>query len=289
MTARAAAAGRRRRFAVDPNAGYGGFAVPAACVIVGLYLVPLISVLALGFTDPQPGFGNYVRLFTAEGPLRVLATTSRICVISTVLAVVLGYVVAYASVSASPGFRMVLLVAILVPFWVSVLIRAFSWLVLLRDNGLLNQALMGSGLVDAPIRLARNEAGVLIGMVHYLMPYAALPLIATIRQIDMRVIAAAKSLGASDARTFWRVLLPMTMPGVFAATIIVFVFSLGFFVTPAILGGGRVIMVSEYVSVNVLQTLRWGVAAAQATVLLAVTLIAVGLLARTVGLRRALG
>lgn len=273
----------------DGVSGYGVYAVPIVLVIVGLYLIPLVSVLGLSVTDPKWGPDNYVRALTADGPLKVLATTLRICVFSTILSVVPGYVIAYATISAPRGLRLVLMAAILVPFWVSVLIRAFAWLILLRDNGVLNDALMGLHLTSEPIHLARTETAVVIGMAHYLTPYAALPLMAAMQQIDMRVIAAAKSLGASDTRTFFRVFLPMTAPGLFAALVIVFVFSLGFFVTPAILGGGRVMMISEYVSVNVLQTMRWGFAAAEATLLLLLTLAAVTVLSRTVGLKRALG
>ncbi len=269
--------------------GYLPFALPVLALLIGVYVIPLVAVLAASVTDPVPGLANYERLFTADGPRRVLSATFRICALTTLLAVLGGYILAYAVVSAGRRGRMLLLAAILVPFWVSVLIRAFSWLILLRDNGLVNDVLIGLGLTEEPLALVRNELGVVIGMVHYLIPYAALPLIAAMQQLDMRVIAAAKSLGATDRQAFLRVYLPMTMPGVFAAGVIVFVFSLGFFVTPAILGGGRVMMMSEYVSVNVLQTLRWGFAAAQATVLLVITLIAIGALSRTVGLRKALG
>lgn len=268
---------------------YGVFALPLALVIVFLYLLPLIDVLSLSVTDPELGMKNYVRLFTARGPSKVFATTLWICTISTTLSIVCGYALAYGLAAASGKLRQVLFACILIPFWISVLIRAFSWLVLLQDSGLVNETLMSMGLVSEPVAMVRNQLGVVIGMVHYLLPYAVLPLYSAMRQTDMRVIAAAKSLGASDTRTFFTVFLPMTTPGIFAATVIVFVFSLGFFITPALLGGGRVVMLSEYVSVNVLQTLRWGFAAAQATVLLVMTLIAVGVMSRVTGLQKGLG
>ncbi|WP_210215658.1 ABC transporter permease [Mongoliimonas terrestris] len=267
---------------------YGLFALPLAAVVMAFYCVPLIGVLALSVTDPAPGFGNYVRLFTAVGPSRVFATTLEICAITTLISVVFGYATAYGLVAAGDRLRIVLLAAVLMPFWVSALIRAFSWMILLQGNGIVNQALIGIGIVPEPLPLLRNQLGVVIGMVHYLTPYAVLPLYAAFRQIDMRVVAAARSLGASERRTFFTILLPITLPGVLAAVLIVFVFSLGFFVTPALLGGGRVVMLSEYVSVNVLQTLRWGFAAAQAAVLLALTLVAVGVLTRLGGVGRGL-
>lgn len=280
MSGKASSALKRLRMPAAGIDRYGVLAMPLVLVVVAFYCVPLLGVLSLSVTDPAVGFGNYERLFTAAGPSRVFATTLEICAMATVLSVGLGYLTAYGLAAAGDRLRFVLLAAVIVPFWVSALIRAFSWIILLHGNGVLNQAMIGSGLILEPLPLIRNQFGVMVGMVHYLTPYAVLPLYAAMRQIDLRVLAAAKSLGASDLRTFLTVLVPMTLPGILAALLIVFVFSLGFFVTPALLGGGRVVMLSEYVSVNVLQTLRWGFAAAQATVLLLLTLLAVGILSR---------
>ena len=283
---------KRKRLPFGAASGlgsYGAFAVPLTLIILILYVVPLTTVLANSFTDPHLGVDNYVRLFTARGPSRVFMTTLRICLLTTIISVALGYIVAYGIVSAPGKWQGVLFAAVIIPFWVSVLIRAFSWLILLQNNGLVNDSLAGLGLIDKPLQLVRNEPGVIVGMVHYLIPYAVLPLYSAMRQTDMRVIAAAKSLGASDTRIFFSVFLPMTVSGVFAASVIVFVFSLGFFVTPALLGGGRVVMLSEYISVNVLQTLRWGFASAQAVVLLVMTLVAIGILSKVTGLKKGLG
>ena len=143
-----------------------------------------------------------------------------------------------------------------------------AWLTLLGRNGLVNGALMGIGVVDEPVALVRNELGVLIGMVHYMIPYAVLPILANMQGIDQRVVSASRGLGAGALYTFWRIYLPLSAPGIFAAGILVFIISLGFYVTPAILGGGRVLMVAEYVSVQVLVTVQWGVGAMLATTLL---------------------
>jgi putative spermidine/putrescine transport system permease protein len=162
-----------------------------------------------------------------------------------------------------------MLALLLVSFWISVLVRTFSWLMLLGRNGLVNNSLEAVGLISQPIEFMRNELGVLIGMVHYMVPYAVLPLLASMQVIDTRVLSASRSLGATGGQTFWRIYLPLTKPGLIAAALLVFIISLGFYVTPAILGGGKVLMVAEYISVQLLVTLRWGTAAMLAALMLA--------------------
>jgi putative spermidine/putrescine transport system permease protein len=158
---------------------------------------------------------------------------------------------------------------LLIAFWISVLVRSFAWLMLLGHNGLLNNALIATGLISEPLPLMRNELGVLIGMTEYMVPYAILPLLANMQGIDPRVTSASRSLGASNVQTFFRVFLPLTRPGILAASLLVFISSLGFYVTPAILGGGKVQMIAEYISVQLLVTVRWGTAAMLATLMLA--------------------
>ncbi len=192
--------------------------------------------------------------------LKVLWKTARISLITTATTPLLGYVVAYAMVHASAGQLRWLTFFVLLPLWISVLVRAFAWVTLLRSNGLINTGLQQLDLIDAPIALLRNEIGVMIGMVHYMIPFAVLPLYAKLRGIDLRLVAAARGLGASAWQAFARVFLPLSMPGIVGAGVLVFIFSLGFYVTPAILGGGRVLMVSEYIGVQILNTIRWRLA-----------------------------
>jgi putative spermidine/putrescine transport system permease protein len=164
--------------------------------------------------------------------------------------------------------RNLMLSFLLVSFWISVLVRTFSWLMLLGSNGLVNNGLEGLGLISQPIAFMRNELGVVIGMVHYMVPYAVLPILASMQNIDTRVLSASRNLGASGGQTFWRIYLPLTRPGLVAAALLVFILCLGFYVTPAVLGGGKVLMVAEYISVQILVTLRWGTAAMLAALLL---------------------
>jgi putative spermidine/putrescine transport system permease protein len=242
---------------------------PFFLAVMALYLGPIINILWLSFTDPAPGLGNYQKLIESDSLIRIVWTTIRICLITTIISVVLGYIVAYAMVHALAGERRWMMTALLATFWISVLVRTFSWLMLLSRNGLVNNALQWAGLISEPLALTRNELGVLIGMVEYMIPYAVLPLIANMQGIDRRIMSASRSLGASNRQTFVRVFLPLTKPGLIAASLLVFISSLGFYITPAILGGGKVLMIAEYISVQLLVTVRWGTAAMLAALMLA--------------------
>ena len=177
----------------------------------------------------------------------------------------------------------------LLPLWVSVLARSFAWMALLRREGVVNTWLVGSGLVERPLPLMWNEFGVEVGMVHYMLPFAILPLAAQMRGIDPGLMQAARSMGASRWQTFLRVFLPLSLPGIVGAGVLVLIFSLGFYVTPTLLGGGRVLMVAEYVSLQIQELLRWGVGTMLATTLVAVIGLLLLLLSRLVGLRQLLG
>ncbi|WP_373506260.1 ABC transporter permease [Aestuariivirga sp.] len=241
---------------------------PFLVALTLLYAAPILNILWLSFTDPKPGLGNYQRIIESETVARLIWTTIRICLITTVFSVFLGYIVAYAMLHALAGVRRRMMSILLVSFWISVLVRSFAWLMLLGHNGLVNNALLSTGLISEPIAFVRNELGVLIGMTEYMIPYAILPLLANMQGIDPRVMSASRSLGASSTQTFFRVFLPLTKPGLIAASLLVFISSLGFYVTPAILGGGKVQMIAEYISVQLLVTVRWGTAAMLATLML---------------------
>lgn len=241
---------------------------PAVLLVLLLYVAPIVNVLLLSVTDPKPGFGNYAKIFESDTVASLIWRTIRLCLITTAAAVTLGYIVSYAMLHALSHVRRRMMSILLISFWISVLVRSFAWLMLLGHNGLVNDALMGIGLISEPLPLMRNELGVLIGMTEYMLPYAILPLLANMQGIDPRVTSASRSLGASSVQTFLRVFLPLTRPGIIAASLLVFISSLGFYVTPAILGGGKVQMIAEYISVQLLVTVRWGVAAMLATLMI---------------------
>jgi putative spermidine/putrescine transport system permease protein len=262
---------------------------PALLLVAVIYFLPLVRVLATSVLEPEPGLANYAMLFTSPPIQRVLGTTLRICVFTTAITLVLAYVVAYVLTHAGPAAQRLMMLGVLLPLWMSVLVRAFAWVTLLRRQGLVNNALIGMGIIDEPLPLMWNEVGVTIGMVHYMLPLGILPLWAAMRDIDGRVLAASRGLGANARQTFLRVFLPLSLPGVIGAGLLVFIFSLGFFVTPAILGGGKTIMIAEYINVQVQESLRWGVGTMLATTLVATIFGLMFVLSRVVNLRSLFG
>lgn len=258
--------------------------LPAGLLLAGAYLVPLAGVLLLSVTEPTPGLGNYARLFTSAGIQRTLATTALMGAGTTAVALLGGYVVSYVLTQAGPRGRRLMMMGVLLPLWVSVLARAFAWFTLLRREGVVNSALLAWGVIERPLPLMWNSFGVAVGTVHYLLPFAVLAMAAQMRGIDRSLLLAARGMGAGQGQAFRRVFLPLSLPGVAGAAVLVSIFSLGFYVTPVLLGGGRVLMIAEYVSVLVHDVLDWGLGAMLATVLLA----AVGALlgaSRLLGLR----
>ena len=164
------------------------------------------------------------------------------------------------------------MITVLLPFWTSLLVRTYAWLVLLQLKGLVNGWLIDAGIIDTPLRLVHNFTGNLIGMSQIMLPFLVLPLYASMRAIDPDYVKAAANLGAGPIAAFWRVFFPLSLPGLFAGMLLVFVLSLGFFVTPVVLGGGRIIMVAMRIEKSISLYSNWGAASALAVVLLVLTL-----------------
>jgi len=245
------------------------FIAPLLVFLSLVYAAPLLGVASWSVTLPKPGLGQYERLVTDPLVFSVFLRTFRICLIVTVLSVVAAYAIAYVWVRGTRLERRLVEFCILIPFWISILTRAFGWLALLSNRGLINTWLQAAGLIAGPLPLAYNEFSVILGITHVLTPFAAFPLASSMRSVDERVLLAARGLGASRLRIFWTVFAPMTGSGVVGAALIVFVFTLGFFVTPAILGGGRSIMAAELVWLRMFQSPDWGLGAAISVALVA--------------------
>jgi putative spermidine/putrescine transport system permease protein len=271
------------------QARYLGLTLPAAVLMIAFFVVPLLQVLWLSVSEPQLGFENYREIIDNPLIARIWWTTLRICLLTTFFSVVFGYVVAYAMTQVNERHRMVMIFCIIVTFSFSILVRAFAFIILLRNEGVLNSLLVGSGLLEEPLRLVRNEIGVIIGMVHYGLPVAILALFSNMRGIGTNYIDAARGLGASPFQSFRLVYLPLTKPGIISASILVFIYSLGFFIIPALLGGGRVVMIAEYIRVGFEETLRWGYATMLSTTLLVVVFVILATTARVVDLKKVFG
>ncbi len=242
--------------------------LPLLGFMVLTYLVPFLGILRWSVTLPEPGFGQYQTALTDPLVLAVFLRTFRTCAVVTLVTVVASYMITLLWVRGTPMQRLVVEFCILIPFWISVLTRAFGWLALLSTKGIINTWLQTTGILSEPLTMVRNEFGVIVGMVHFLIPFAAFPLASAMRTVDERVLLAARGMGASRARVFTQVFVPMTAPGVLGAALVVFVFALGFFVTPAILGGGRSVMAAELVYLRIFQSPNWGLGAAISVILM---------------------
>jgi putative spermidine/putrescine transport system permease protein/spermidine/putrescine transport system permease protein len=232
---------------------------------------------------------HYRRLASQASYARIFRTTFEVSLITTGLCILLGYPLAYLLAQLPRRVAALCMIAVLLPYWTSVLVRTYAWLVLLQRQGLVNSWGMDLGLWSEPLPLVHNMAGTLIGMTHVMLPYLILPLYASMRAIDGDYVKAAANLGASPARAFWSVYLPLSLPGLAAGATIVFILCLGFYITPALLGGGRVIMVSMRIATDIEMFFNWGAASALGVVLLLLTLALLWFASRVVGFERVLG
>lgn len=237
-------------------------------ILVFAYVLPFAGVTLWSVTRPEFGFDNYVRIFTGADFRAIFLRTFWVCLVSTAITIPIAYLLAYYWVMGSARRSRLIEICIFIPFWISVLVRAFGWVVILRNNGLASDVAEAFGL--SGLSTGRNVWSVVTGMVHFMVPFAVLPMASVMRKIDGRVLLAALGLGCRPLGVFWRIYLPMSLSGVFSALAMTFIFSLGFFVTPMILGGGRVVMTAESVFVQMFQTANWGLGAALGVVLLVV-------------------
>jgi len=285
----AARTGRRWRSGLRINR-WAWLAFPTIVLLVVFFLAPLVLMAIRSVTDPpNAGLSNYQTFFVSEADVRVLGNTFYIAAISTVVCLVIGYPYAYLMHVVRPRIAGLLLIAVLVPFWSSLLVRTFAWEVILRDTGVINSLLMSWGIISQPLALIRNTLGVILGMSQILLPFMVLPLYAVMRRIDPDYTQAAANLGASPAKAFRRVFLPLSLPGVAAGTLLVFVLALGFYITPTILGSPRETMISRFIADQIQQRLDWGLGTAMAVILMILTFVALALASRAVRLRDVFG
>jgi ABC-type spermidine/putrescine transport system permease subunit I len=254
---------------------------PAVAFLVVFFALPVLRLLMLSIEGGT--LTHYEKALGDRLYLQVLWETIRIATFVTVVCLILGYPLAHFLATASPVPAAIGLAFLLLPFWTSVLVRTYAWMILLGRNGVLNRTLLDWGVIDRPMALLNNETGVVIGMVHVLLPYMVFPIYGVMRRVDRDLMRAAEGLGAPAIAVFRRIYFPLTLPGVIAGSTLVFVLSLGFFITPALLGGGRVMMVGVLIEQQIRQFLNWEFAAALSTVLLATALALYALLRRLPG------
>ena len=260
--------------------------LPVLVFLGALFLYPVAQLLAISFSDARGAFSiaHYVRLFSSPVYVQVLLITFKVAALTTLLTIVFGYPVAYLLATTRPNTRGLLLLWVLLPFWTSFLVRTFTWIVLLGRKGAVNGWLMALGIIDAPLSMIYNFTGVMIGMTHALMPLAILTMTSVMQQIPPSLVPAAGTLGARGGQAFWRIYFPLSLPGVAAAGLLVFITALGFFITPALLGGARETMITQVIIENIQSSLNWGFAGSVSMLLLVASLIVFYLYDRLLGL-----
>jgi ABC-type spermidine/putrescine transport system permease subunit I len=231
----------------------------AIAFLAAVYLLPMLTLAGWAFRDPKGGLtlAQLIKLFGEDAYHTAFVTTFRTAVITTVACALMGYPLAYLMATTSPRARTLLTAAVMIPFWTSVLARSLAWVILLGKRGIINEWLVGTGLAAAPLPLLFNSLGVQIGMVHVLLPFMVLPIWSVLMRQDKALPLAARSLGASPARAFWHVVLPLSLPGLFAGCALVFMLAVGFYITPALLGGDRDITIAGLIEMVVRDLLDW--------------------------------
>ncbi|MFT8809451.1 ABC transporter permease [Gluconobacter sp.] len=242
------------------------------CFLAVLFVWPVLRLLALGFGDEAGPFHSYLRVFTVPAYREAILATFGIALAVTVLSVLLAYPVAYLMATVSPRMGRILGIGVLLPFWTSALVRTTAWIMLLERYGILNSVLMRAHLIRHPVAFVYNLSGVLIGMSHVLMPFVVFPLYTAFRGLDRNLVQAATLLGAGPLTLCREIFIPLTAPGALAGANIVFMSALGYYITPALMGGPAQTMVSQLISFNVSEQLDWGMASALSGVMLVLTL-----------------
>ncbi|MEP6701453.1 MAG: ABC transporter permease subunit [Betaproteobacteria bacterium] len=268
-----------------PNALW--LAVPGFAFLLFFFIYPVAQLLLLSITDAQTGawsLASYARIVRTDVYLRVLGITFKIAGNTAWISLLLAYPLAYWIAALPERVRNRMLLLVMIPFWTSYLVKTFAWMIMLGRSGVINSLLLGSGALDEPLTLLHNEFGVLVGMVHAMVPLAVMTMLPVMTGIDRRLMQAAQTLGATPSHAFWMIYFKLSLPGVAAAGLLVFISSLGFFIVPAFLGGRRETMLAQLIITQVNELLNWSFAGALAAMLLITALLACWIYDRVFGM-----
>lgn len=260
-------------------------AAPLILFLCAFYAYPVVAMLLASVHPPAWSFVDFAALATSHVFWRVMQVTGEISLIVTVACLLLAWPLAYGMARLPPARANLLMVLVLVPFWTSILVRTYAWMALLGRRGIVNNLLLWLGVIPRPLTLLNTRFSVCLAMVHVLLPFMVLPIYATLRGLDWRLVRASDSLGATPWGTLRQIVLPLSLPGTAAGVIFVFVLAIGFYITPVLVGGPSDVMISILINDEV-GVLNWPAASAMAAVLLAIVLILLAVFARVVGVER---
>lgn len=248
-----------------------GLTTPIMVLLLGFFLVPVLMLLTRSVTEPEPGLQNYVTLFGTPTYLRIFFNTFLVSTLVTVITVAIAFPLSWGLAVFPKRIAGVIFGLVLLSMWTNLLARTYAWMVLLQRTGLINRTLMDLGLIDEPLTMVNNLTGVTIGMVYIMLPFMVMPLYGVLSKIDPGILRAAALCGATRLQVLRMVFWPLARPGVASGALMVFVMSLGYFVTPALLGGTSNMMVAELIAQQVQSLVNWGMGGALAFVLLVIT------------------
>jgi putative spermidine/putrescine transport system permease protein len=262
---------------------------PLSAFFLVFFLIPFFYIFYRSLWDPSFSLKHYIHIIQEPLYLRVIFNTIKLAFVATVVCLILGYPFAFLLATTSEKTSSRLLAIVLIPFWISLLVRTYAWIVILGRKGLINSILLKIGIIDAPLTLLYTMKGVIIGMTHILLPYMIISLFSVMRGIDLELLKAARNLGANSFNAFIRIFFPLSLPGVTGGSLMVFVMGLGFFVTPALLGGPKDVVISVLIENQVTFILNWGFAFAVAIVLCVIALAMVYFYNRYMGILKVVG
>lgn len=275
-----------------------GFAFDTALIMPAVLLLALVFVAPLGWFFVQAlvkqggpaEIGEYVAtIVTSKAVVTALITTFWIGLLVTLLVLAISYPFAYFLAHQQGYAFSLVLFCVIVPYFTSIIVRTYSWMVLLGRNGIINQSLQALGVIDEPLTLLYSKTGVLIGMVYVLLPYMVLTLYATMKAIDPSLMRAARGMGAGPVYAFRRIYFPLSIHGVVSGSLIVFILAIGFFITPALMGGPTDVMIAMLIERSVEIMFDWSGAAVMALLLLVATLVLYSIYYRITDVRRMMG
>ncbi|MGM8213638.1 ABC transporter permease [Virgibacillus sp. W0430] len=264
--------------------------IPGLIVMLFFFIVPIGQLFVISFFKANSGAGmepafileNYIRFLSDTHYLKILWRTLWIGFLTSVLCLIMGYSVSYGIARAKPKYQNFLLLLVILPLLTSAVVRNFGWMVIMGKKGLINEVLVALQIVSEPIEILYTPLGVIIAMTHVLLPFMVLILYPVLAGMDLNIEHASENLGASPFKTFWLVTFPLSMPGIFAGTLLVFSIAISFYITPALIGGPKVPVMATEIYNQTINLLNWPYASAIAVILLIAVLLIISIYNKTV-------